>query len=78
MSLKTNSDSSFSVRLICEEHGFKDFDVVGHSELRRACVPHDLKNGERFNVYHGENCKSGAVWTGDLMSSLRMFASTTP
>ena len=75
MTQKTPTGSSFSVRLICEKHGFKDFDVEGHPNLRRACVPFGIKKGESFNVYHGENCKSGAVWTGDLMSSLSQFAS---
>lgn len=66
---------ALAVRLISDENGFQDFDIEGHPDLRRACVPNGIKKGERFNVYHGESSKSGAVWTGDLLASLRKFAS---
>ncbi|MEZ3187016.1 hypothetical protein HZR81_19095 [Pseudomonas sp. LM13] len=74
MSQKT-PNSIVSDRLIDAAHGFQDFDVEGYADLRRVCVPFGIKKGESFNVYHGENSKPGAVWTGDLMSFHSQFAS---
>ncbi|GAB0079361.1 hypothetical protein I4I80_02770 [Pseudomonas syringae pv. tomato] len=60
----------FEVVLFTSDHGYQDYDIKGHSVLRRACVPHDIKKGETFNVYHGESSKSGVKWTGALPDSL--------
>ncbi|SIQ98394.1 hypothetical protein [Aquipseudomonas alcaligenes] len=63
-----------SAVLASSEHGFDDFDVTGHACVRRACVPHGIQLGDQFNVYHGESSKSGCMWDGGLISSLRKFA----
>ncbi len=71
------NDSSLqllSVRLVCDKHGYQDFDIEGHPTVHRACVPNGIRVGQQFNVYHGEGMKSGAVWTGTLEGSIRKFA----
>ncbi|MFC9008394.1 hypothetical protein [Streptomyces microflavus] len=62
--------------LVTSAHGFQDYDIKGHSVLRRACIPHDIKKGENFNLYHGESSKSGVKWTGDLADSLHKWFSS--
>jgi len=63
-----------SARLVCDKHGYQDFDIEGHPTVHRACVPNGIRVGQQFNVYHGEGMKSGAIWTGTLEGSLRKFA----
>ncbi|WP_137887567.1 hypothetical protein [Pseudomonas sp. 2FE] len=63
-----------SAVLVASSNGYQDYDIQGHPCVRRACVPNNIRRGETFNVYHGESSKSGAVWDGDLASSLRKFA----
>lgn len=62
--------------LVTSDHGFQDYDIKGHSVLRRACIPHDIKKGENFNLYHGESSKSGVKWTGALSDSLHKWLSS--
>ncbi|MDU8351054.1 hypothetical protein RYA05_03990 [Pseudomonas syringae pv. actinidiae] len=62
--------------LVTSEHGFHDYDVKDHPVLRRACVPVDIKKGQRFNVYFGESSKAGAVWAGNLEKSLAEWLET--
>lgn len=71
-----NEDAALNLELVTSEHGFHDYDVVGHPALRRACVPLDIRKGELFNVYHGESSKSGAKWLGNLKLSLEAWLST--
>lgn len=57
-------------KLISSEHGFDDYDVQGHDVIHRICVPHSIRKGGIFNVYHGDSSKSGFVWQGDLPKSM--------
>lgn len=57
--------------LVNSEHGFDDYDVKGHSSIKRACVPNDIKVGDMFNIYHGESSKSGVIWRGNLPASIK-------
>jgi hypothetical protein len=59
--------------LVTSDHGYLDYDIKGPSVLSRACVPHDIKKGETFNVYHSESSKSGVKWTGNLSDSLQKW-----
>lgn len=70
------STQSLNLNLVTSEHGFHDYDVNDHPVLRRACVPVDIKKGQRFNVYYGESSKAGAVWTGNLEKSLQEWLKT--
>lgn len=70
------SEGEISAVLCSSDHGFDDFDIAGHPSVRRACVPHDIKAGESFNVYHGESSKGGCRWDGGLVSSLQSFTAT--
>lgn len=63
-----------SSRLVCDKHGYQDFDIEGHPSVRRACVSSGIRPGQQFNVYYGDNCKSSAIWTGTLEDSIRKFA----
>jgi len=56
--------------LVSTEHGFEDYDVTGHSSITRACVPHKVKVGDTFNIYHHESSKSAIIWQGDLLASI--------
>ncbi len=60
--------------LASNEHGFDDYDVIGHSSLRRICVPHTVKRSDRVNVYYGESSKEGALWKGSPEETLIAFA----
>ncbi|MGN7495911.1 hypothetical protein [Pseudomonas lactis] len=62
-----------NIVLVTADHGYRDYDVKGHTVLRRACVPNIIKKGETFNVYHGESSKSGVTWTGELVDSLKKW-----
>jgi hypothetical protein len=81
MTLATNS-KQFQIKLHSSAHGFRDYDVIGHPTLRRACVPLNIRRGENFNVYHGESSKSGTKWLGNLETSLAAWGAnrlkTTP
>ena len=50
--------------LVSSQHGFFDFDIEGHKEVRRVCVPLSLKRGETFNVYTKTEGKVGVTWLG--------------
>lgn len=69
MTPATNSEP-FQIKLHRSAYGFRDYDVIGHPTLRRACVPLNIRRGENFNVYHGESNKSGTKWLGSLEKSL--------
>jgi len=56
--------------LTCNKNGFNDYDILEHETIRRACVPHGIKKGEMFNVYYGENSKTGIIWRDQLIKSL--------
>ena len=73
MTSATNSEP-FQIKLHNSEHGFQDYDVIGHPTLRRACVPLGIRRGENFNVYHGESSKSGTKWLGNLEMSLAAWS----
>ncbi|WP_020190744.1 hypothetical protein [Pseudomonas putida] len=73
MTPATNSEP-FQIKLHNSEHGFRDYDVIGHPTLRRACVPLNIRRGENFNVYHGESSKSGTKWLGNLEKSLAAWS----
>lgn len=66
------------ISLVTNAHGFDDFDVVGLPHVHRACVPHRIKPGERFNVYCADSVKLGATWKGSPERSLEHFAATHP
>ncbi len=63
-----------SLSQVSRAHGFDDYDVINHPSLRRICVPHTVKRGERVNVYYGESSKEGAVWKGSPEETLIAFA----
>lgn len=61
----------FTITLIDNQHGYDDFDIKGHSAgIYRAKVPHNIKQGEVFGIYHGNGTKQGLFWLGDIDSSL--------
>ena len=67
-------DQQVSLMLVSKKNGFDDFDVIGHSSLRRICVPHTIKRSDRVNVYYGESSKEGANWKGSPEETLIAFA----
>ena len=69
MTPSTNNEQ-FQTKLHRSAYGFRDYDVIGHPTLRRACVPLNIRRGQNFNIYHGESSKSGAKWLGNLEKSL--------
>lgn len=60
--------------LVSSEHAFDDFDISGMPGVHRACVRHDIKEGDTFNVYCDQGHKFGAVWLGSVEKSLESFA----
>lgn len=60
-------------KLVSKDHGFDDFDVLNHPIIKRVCVPHSIRHGERFNVYCVEGVKLGAVWRGTVDRSMEGF-----
>lgn len=64
------------VTLVSSEHGFKDFAVTNLANVHRACVPHNIRKDDIFNVYCSDCVKLGAVWCGDVVRSLAKFAET--
>lgn len=55
--------------LIGAEHGFDDYDVIGHPVVHRITVGHGIKRGDIFNVYCSDARKVGGNWTGSLVTS---------
>lgn len=72
------NNEQFQTKLHSSAHGFRDYDVIGHPTLRRACVPLNIRRGENFNVYHGESSKSGTKWLGNLEKSLAAWSPNEP
>jgi hypothetical protein len=66
--MTTQAELNFALQ--SSEHGFDDYDVVGHTTLRRVCVPQGIRKGDIFNVYFGISSKGGAKWLGSLEVSL--------
>lgn len=66
-------NSKIKLQLVSTEHGFDDFDVVGHQDIHRICVGQGLANGGVFNVYGPGSTKRGAAWRGTIESSLASF-----
>lgn len=64
--------------LVSSEHGYHDYDVQGLPKVHRACVGHNLKKGDIFNVYCEDGVKIGATWSVNLEQSLSQFAATNP
>lgn len=64
------TQATLKFELCVTEHGFKDFDIVGHPILRRACVPDGIRHGQQFNVYYSASSKAGVKWLGCLNRSL--------
>ena len=56
--------------LVTAEHGYADFDISGIQGVKRACVPHNVRRGDIFNVYCDDCVKLGVVWKGSLDRSL--------
>jgi hypothetical protein len=60
-----------TLTLVCNDHGFADYDVVGHPQsINRAKIRPDLNFGDIFNVYSGKSTKSGVEWLGSVEVSL--------
>lgn len=53
--------------------GLLDVEIEGIGTVRRAVLGMNIKNGDMFNVYYGENSKGAAIWKGDLVSSLSAY-----
>lgn len=62
--------SSVQVQLASSDHGFHDYDVLGHASVKRVCVAPQMKRGDLFNVYHHDGKKTGGFWGRDLQSTL--------
>lgn len=58
------------INLFSAEHGYYDYDVSGYGNIKRACVPFKLDEGDTFNVYIDGGTKVGCEWFGDLHLSL--------
>ena len=59
-----------SLKLVTNEHGFSDYDVSGHSMIKRVTVGQNMRKGENFNVYFKDGSKVGATWAGTLALSM--------
>ena len=59
-----------SLKLVTNEHGFSDYDVSGHSIIKRVTVGQNMRKGENFNVYFKDGSKVGATWAGTLALSM--------
>ncbi|PPC84530.1 MAG: hypothetical protein CTY39_08615, partial [Hyphomicrobium sp.] len=68
-----NMTGKIKLQLTTAEHGFEDFDVTGHQDIRRVCVPRGIEQGDIFNVHGPESEKRGAVWCGSIEKSLARF-----
>lgn len=66
-------EQNIKLQLISTEHGFDNFDVIGHLEIRRVTIGHNLERGDVFNVYGPESTKRGATWRGTVEMSLASF-----
>lgn len=67
------TNTAIVTSLHASSNGFHDYDVIGHTLLRRVAIPHGIKEGEMFNVYYGESSKAGAVWRGGIEKSLEAW-----
>lgn len=47
--------------------------MIGHSEIHRVTIGHNLGIGDVFNVYGPESTKRGAAWRGGIKESLASF-----
>ena len=54
---------------------FNDFDIEGHSSIKRVTIAHQMRKGDHFNVYHRSGAKEGGVWKGCLRKSLEALLS---
>lgn len=70
--------AALKIELVSDENQQLDYDVLNHPVLRRAKVPHGIRIGEQFNVYHGESSKGGAVWRGSVEKSLTDWLASQP
>jgi len=61
------------IKLNNTDFGYKDYDV-SHKEIKRACVPYNLKKGDFFNVYTKNGSKHGCEYNGQsIVASLEKF-----
>ena len=58
-------------KLVTEEHGFADYDVLGHDIVKRVTVGQNMRKGDVFNAYCHDGGKCGGTWSGNLELSLK-------
>lgn len=57
--------------LVNDFHGYSDYNVTGAGTITRMTAGENIKKGDMFNIFYGENSKAGSKWLGDAESSLR-------
>jgi len=64
---------NIELKAISKEHGFRDFDVMGHNHIKRVCVPLKPKNGDVFNAYlhTPEGRKEGITFNKTIIDSIK-------
>lgn len=68
--MTTATELTLTAKLISDQHGFNDYEITGHDEVHRICVPHGNIKGENCNVYQSSGAKHGAAWRGLLEATL--------
>lgn len=58
------------IQLSTKKNGYRDYDINGYGDIRRACVPFKIALGDIFNIYRGKSKKEGCIWLGTLEYSL--------
>lgn len=69
-------DAEAQVYRVNSEHGYDDYDVIGHPVVHRITVGHGIKKGDIFNVYCVDSRKVGGQWTGSLVPSFASVLQT--
>lgn len=69
-------DAEAQVYRVNSEHGYDDYDVIGHPVVHRITVGHGIKKGDIFNVYCADSRKVGGQWTGSLVPSFASVLQT--
>lgn len=57
-------------KLVENEHGYDDYDVLNHDLVKRICVGKNIKKGDLLNTYWHDGSKHGSRWQGSLETTL--------
>ncbi len=62
-----------SIHLVSAARTFTDYAVIGHPEVSRITVGHNIQRGEMCNVYGPGSTKRGAPWDTSVVKTLTKF-----